>query len=101
MADMVPKRSVLIDHCVVIYKKHNDFQSRIDRSRIGYERISSGLCLYIIDEFLFHYMSVYFDFPDSQRDKTEVIILGRYVEQLYLAEVGLRTIIGKNLSDLS
>ncbi len=100
-ADMVPKRSVLIDHCVVIYKKHADFQSRIDRSRIGYERISSGLCIYIIAEFLFHYQSAYCEFSESEEENKEELILSRYIGQLYLAEAGLRSIIGKSLSNLS
>ncbi len=96
-----PKKSVLDNNTVVIFKKHSEFRMRIDTSRSGIERISSSLIVYLIGEVLYHY---YLNQPDvviAENTGALPDLLSSYTNNLNKLDIALQETIGKNIDDLS
>lgn len=96
-----PKKSVLDNNTVVIFKKHAEFKKRIDTSRSGIERISSSLSVYLIGEVLYHYYLNQSDVVVAENTGALHNILSSYTNNLYKLDLALQEIIGKNIDDLS
>lgn len=91
-----PKRSELFGIEVIIYRKHSDFDERIDNNTTG-EKISYSLITYIIGEMLIHYTDKYFseNETNSKNSKDKYIFL---TSRLYRLEKELKSLVGKPIS---
>lgn len=92
-----PIRSLLTDSELIIYKRHPEFEKRLDITMHGIPRISTSLITYLCCEILVHYKLIENSFNiknDSNRD-----ILNEFVEQLHLLEANLKHIENIRISD--
>lgn len=95
------KRSELIDSTVLIYKKHQDFMDRIDKSsRIGEEKISFSLLTYMSSELILHYLDLFFAASLSESHLTRKEQFIYFTELLYKIETYLKDLVGEPLGTL-
>lgn len=93
----VPKRSEIFGTQVVIYKKHPDFTTRLDITRLGVEKITYSLFNYLLCEFFLHYVTV--EESDKEINTKDQLIM--FTNYIYTAEAQLKSYAGKNLNELT
>lgn len=90
------KRSELYNDTVILYKKHPDFESRIEKSSYTEDKISQSLITYIIAEVLVHYTCKYYDENKHHQNSKEPYIF--LTSRLYRLERATKDLIGKSLN---
>lgn len=91
-------RSKLHGNDIVIFAKHPEFESRIDKARDGIPRISQRLINYISCELIKNFKMIERYRNDTDQEFDE--ILNEYIESLYIFERKLDFLDGKKLSEL-
>lgn len=94
-----PIRSQLIADQIRIYKKHEDFLSRVEESRKKEKKISERLITYLAGEITVHYKDKLYC-RKGQPAYNKQLFIG-LVEFVYLLEEMLKDLAGRNLSDMS
>jgi hypothetical protein len=94
-----PVRSQLLGGTIQIYRKHIDFENRVEESRSGEVRITNRLITYLAGEITVHYKDKFYTrYGQPDYNKNLFIDL---VDFVYQFEESLKELSGKNLSDLS
>lgn len=94
-----PIRSQLIADQIRIYKKHEDFLSRVEESRKKEKRITERLITYLAGEITVHYKDKLHCRKGQPAYNKQLFI--ELVEFVYQLEELLKDLAGKNLSDVS
>ena len=94
-----PLRSNLIGGTIIIFRKHNDFITRVDKKRSGESTISQRLVTYLAGEITVHYKDKFVT-RDSQPEYNKKMFIN-VVDFIYKFEEMLNGAVGKNLADLN
>ncbi|MDB9809363.1 ATP-binding protein, partial [Flavobacteriales bacterium] len=92
-------RSDLIGGTIEIYAQHPDFETRVNKSRVGEKRISQRLITYIAGEITVHYKDKLQ--TRSGQPEYDKKMFENLVEFIYKFEDLLKDLNGKNLADVS
>lgn len=92
-------RSLLVGSDIMIYRKHPEFEERLDCTIHGIPRITQALITYLSSEILFHYKSMTMRYSDKKFESKDIIL--DFIETLYLLESKLVHIKNKKISDFS
>lgn len=91
-------RSQLIGSDVIIYRKHSEFEQRVQKTKKGESKISQRLVTYLAGEIAVHYkdkQQTRYREPEYSKKLFENL-----VEFIYMFESVLKENVGKNLSDM-
>ena len=92
-------RSQLVGDTIQIFREHNDFEKRVDRSRSKKAKITPRLITYISNEIAVHYKDRFFEREETVEYKKH--LLEALSEFFYKVEEALHHLSGKDLSNLS
>ena len=92
-------RSQLVGDTIQIFREHNDFEKRVDRSRSKKAKITPRLITYISNEIAVHYKDRFFEREDTVEYNKH--LLEALSEFFYKVEEALHHLSGKDLSNLS
>jgi len=92
-------RSDLVGGTIEIYAQHPDFETRVNKSRVGEKRISQRLITYIAGEITVHYKDKLQ--TRSGQPEYDKKLFENLVEFIYKFEDLLKDLNGKNLADVS
>jgi hypothetical protein len=95
-----PARSSLKGGTIVIFKKHPDFVSRIEKKRIGETKITQRLITYLAGEITIHYKDK-FETRGGQQPEYNKKMFRNVVDFIYLIEEALTGLEGKNPEDFN
>lgn len=93
-------RSMLSGNEIIIFKKHPDFQLRLQHTRQGESKISERLLAYIAGEITVHYKDEFYNKNESGQPEYNKNMFIGLVEFIYQLEDALSALTGKNLSEL-
>jgi hypothetical protein len=91
-------RSVLIGDEIHIFKRHEDFESRVSETRQREKKVSERLITYLAGEITVHYKDRFFN-RGKQPDYSKSLFV-EVVSFIYQMEEKLASLVGKNMSDL-
>lgn len=94
-------RSLLSGEQIVIFKKHPDFQVRLQHTRQGGSKITARLLSYIAGEVTVHYKDQFYNKRQNGQPEYSKNMFVGMAEFIYQLEDALSTLSGKNLSELS
>ncbi len=89
-------KSMLLGNTIEIFRKHPDFEDRVEHSRGGEPKVSQRLITYLAGEITVHYKDKYYmklGQPEYNKKMFESL-----VESIYRFEDLLKDAVGKNLS---
>ena len=89
-------KSRLLGNTIEIFRKHPEFEKRVERFRGGEPKVSQRLITYLAGEITVHYKDKYF--MKSGQPEYNKKMFESLVESIYLFEDLLKDAIGKNLS---
>ena len=89
-------KSRLLGNTIEIFKKHPEFEERVDHFRGGEPKISHRLITYLAGEITVHYKDKYY--MKSGQPTYDKKMFANLVESIYLFEDLLKDAVGKNLS---
>jgi len=95
-----PLRSVLVGSEIRIFKKHPDFQKRVDILRSGGSKITQRLITYLAGEITVHYKDKFHTKKGTEPEYSKSHF-SDLVSFIYQFEDMLKDLAGKNLSDLN
>ena len=95
-----PLRSILAGSEIRIFKKHPDFQERVDILRRGGSKITQRLITYLAGEITVHYKDKFHTKKGTQPEYSKSHF-SDLVSFIYQFEGMLKDLAGKNLSDLN
>jgi hypothetical protein len=93
-------RSSLIGGTIVIFKKHPDFISRVEKKRIGESKITQRLITYLAGEITIHYKDK-FETRGGLQPEYNKKMFRNVVDFIYLIEEALKGLEGKNPEDFN
>jgi hypothetical protein len=89
-------KSRLLGNTIEIFRKHPEFEKRVERFRGGEPKVSQRLITYLAGEITVHYKDKYF--MKSGQPEYNKKMFESLVESIYLFEDLLKDAVGKNLS---
>jgi len=95
-----PKRSLCVGGEIRIFKKHPEFQERVQKGRQGNVKITNRLITYLAGEITVHYKDS-FHTRKATQPEYDVKLFEDLVSFIYSFENKLKDLSGKNLSDLT
>jgi len=95
-----PIRSTLIGGTIVIFKKHPDFFSRVEKKRIGESKITQRLITYLAGEITIHYKDK-LETRGGLQPEYNKKMFRNVVDFIYLIEDSLKGLEGKNPEDFN
>jgi len=93
-------RSIWDGSCIIIYKNHEDFQSRVSHSHQGETKITERLISYLASEITVHYKDLFFNKMQDGQPEYNKAMFESFVDFIYQFEKMLQDFRGKNLSEL-
>jgi len=93
-----PIRSKVIGGDIVVFKNHEDFQSRVSGTHTRQKKITPRLISYLASEITVHYKDKFYC-KGGQPDYNKKLFIG-FAEFIYMFESMLKDLDGKNLSDI-
>jgi len=93
-----PYRSLLFGGEIRIYKRHPDFQSRVEQHRTREKLITERLITYLAGETTVHYKDEFYK-KHGQAEYNKNMFVG-VVEFIYQFEEMLKDLVGRSLSDM-
>ncbi len=93
-------RSTLVGGTIIIFKKHPDFSSRVDKKRIGESKITQRLITYLAGEITIHYKDK-FETRGGQQPEYNKKMFRNVVDFIYKIEEALKGLEGKNPEDFN
>lgn len=92
-------RSIFTDNELTIFKKHPEFEKRLDINMHGIPCITASLITYLCCEILFHY-KIIINSRKSQNTEDKQF-LNDFVESVYLLEANLKQLENKRISEFN
>lgn len=93
-------RSIWDGSCIIIYKNHPDFQSRVSHSHQGETKITERLISYLASEITVHYKDLFYNKMQNGQPEYNKAMFESFVDFIYQFEKMLQDFRGKNLSEL-